>query len=198
MSAGPPTRPSLLVRLRDHRDRLAWAEFVELYAPVVFGFARKQGLQDADAADLTQDVFRSVARAMGRFDYRPGEGGFRVWLFQVARNHLRSFLRRAVRQARFAGTDADSLALDELPAAEELLEDIWEREWRREVFAQACRVVRPQVRPATWEAFHRTAVRGEPGADVAEDLGISLAAVYLARGRVFARLREYVENLERE
>jgi RNA polymerase sigma-70 factor (ECF subfamily) len=198
MSAGSPTRPSLLVRLRDPRDRPAWAEFVELYAPVVFGFARKQGLQDADAADLTQEVFRSVARAAGRFDYRPGAGGFRAWLFQVARNHLRSFLRRAVRQARLAGGGADSLALDELPAAEEPPEDIWEREWRREVFARACKAVRPQVRPATWEALHRTAVRGEPGAAVAADLGLSLAAVYLARGRVFARLREYVENLERE
>src|SRR5262249_52941712 len=56
MADVPPTRASLLVRIRDARDAAAWGEFVDLYAPLVHGFARRQGLQDADAADLTQDV----------------------------------------------------------------------------------------------------------------------------------------------
>src|SRR5690554_6526060 len=104
MSVGPSTRPSPLIRLRDRLDRAAWGEFVELYAPVVFGFARKHGLQDADAGDLTQDVFRSVVGAITRFEYAPARGGFRAWLFQVTRNHLRSFLRREARLARFTAS----------------------------------------------------------------------------------------------
>src|SRR5262249_54046786 len=56
MSDLPATRPSLLVRLRDSRDGQAWTQFVQVYGPVVYNFARKRGLQDADAADLTQDV----------------------------------------------------------------------------------------------------------------------------------------------
>jgi len=52
MAEIPPTRASLLLRLRDAQDGEAWREFVDLYAPLVYGYARKQGLQDADAADL--------------------------------------------------------------------------------------------------------------------------------------------------
>ena len=70
MSDVPTTRPSLLLRMRDAKDHEAWHTFVELYAPLVYRFARKRGLQDADAADLTQDVLRSVAGAMkdGKYD----------------------------------------------------------------------------------------------------------------------------------
>src|SRR5436305_15246010 len=88
MGKAPTTRPSLLVRLRDARDRAAWSQFVELYAPPVYGFARKQGLQDADAADLTQEVLRAVSAAVGRLEYDARLGSFRGWLFTVVRNKL--------------------------------------------------------------------------------------------------------------
>ena len=71
----PPTRPSLLLRLRDPRDEAAWRQFVDLYAPLVYGYARKQGLQDADAADLSQEVLCAVAGAVGRLEYDPRAGG---------------------------------------------------------------------------------------------------------------------------
>ena len=35
MGDSPATRASLLVRIRDARDALAWSQFVELYAPLV-------------------------------------------------------------------------------------------------------------------------------------------------------------------
>ena len=69
MSETPATRLSLLVRLRDARDDGAWSQFVEIYAPLVYGFARKHGLQDADAADLTQDVLQAVSGAIREFEY---------------------------------------------------------------------------------------------------------------------------------
>src|SRR5262249_56151209 len=83
-----PTRASLLVRLRDPRDGAAWREFVERYGPVVYGYVRKQGLQDADAADLCQDVLAAVAGAVGRLNYDPNRGSFRNWLFTVVRRKL--------------------------------------------------------------------------------------------------------------
>src|SRR5262245_60577896 len=133
MRGGPATRPSLLVRIRDHADRTAWAEFVGLYVPLVYGYARARGLQEADAADLVQEVFRSVAAAVRRFDYDPQRGGFRAWLLQATRNHLRSFLRRAARAARVGLPDGATI-LEDLPAAEGR-DDLWEMEWRRHVFA---------------------------------------------------------------
>jgi len=94
MTTSPHTRPSLLVRIRDAADREAWRQFVELYAPLVYRFARRRGLQDADAADLTQDVLQAVARSSGRLEYDPRRGTFRGWLFTVDRNKLHTFLRR--------------------------------------------------------------------------------------------------------
>src|SRR5436305_180592 len=88
MAEIPSTRASLLVRLRDPRDGAAWREFVDLYAPLVYGYARKRGLQDADAADLTQEVLRAVAGAVGRLEYDPARGAFRNWLFTVVRRKL--------------------------------------------------------------------------------------------------------------
>src|SRR5437667_8501877 len=103
MSDAPATRLSLLVRLRDARDDEAWTQFVDLYAPLVYGFARKHGLQDADAADLTQDVLRAVAGAIGKLNYDPRRGSFRGWFFTVVRNKLRNFLSARKRQDQGSG-----------------------------------------------------------------------------------------------
>src|SRR5947207_6680458 len=88
------TRASLLARLGDPQDRAAWRQFVELYASLVYGFARQRGLQDADAADLTQEVFLAFARQAGRWQYDPQRGSFRGWLFGVTRNLLAKFQER--------------------------------------------------------------------------------------------------------
>src|ERR1700751_462217 len=92
MQESPATRASLLVRLRDGGNVGAWQEFVRLYAPIIYGFARKRGLQDADAADLMQDVLRSVSSAVPRLEYDPVRGTFRGWLFTVTRNKVFNFL----------------------------------------------------------------------------------------------------------
>src|SRR5262245_26403774 len=98
MSDPPSTRPSLLVRLRDVGDQDAWRQFVRLYAPVVYAYGRRRGLQDADAADLTQDVLRAVLAAAGRFAYDPRRGSFRGWLFTLAHHRLHDLLARQRRQ----------------------------------------------------------------------------------------------------
>src|SRR5438477_2160410 len=95
MPEAPPTRQSLLVRLRDLQDRQAWGQFVDVYAPPIYGYARKRGLQDADAADLTQACLRQVAAHVGSFEYDPRRGTFRGWLFTLVRNKLRDFRGRA-------------------------------------------------------------------------------------------------------
>src|SRR5947208_4776524 len=88
MAPIPQTRASLLVRLRDPLDAAAWREFVDLYTPLVYGYARKQGLQDADAADLTQEVLGAVVTSVGRLEYDPARGAFRNWLFTLVRRKL--------------------------------------------------------------------------------------------------------------
>src|SRR2546423_9020301 len=103
----PPTRASLLVRLRDPNDAAAWTEFVDLYAPLVYGYARKQGLQDADAADLSQEVLGAVAGAVRRLDYDPRRGAFRNWLFTIVRRKPASLRAAQGRHTPGSGDSAD-------------------------------------------------------------------------------------------
>src|ERR1700722_17276187 len=103
MQESPATRASLLVRLRDGGDAEAWRECVRLYAPVIYGFARKRGLQDADAADLMQDVLRSVSSAVHRLQYEPGRGTFRGRLFPATRNRVFNFLESRSRRVQASG-----------------------------------------------------------------------------------------------
>src|SRR6476620_7878948 len=189
----PHTRQSLLVRLKDPGDHTAWRTFIDVYAPAVFAFARRQRLQPADAADLTQDVCRNVSSALKSFAYDPDRGRFRGWLFTVVRNQLKMF-RRA--EARHARGSIDPVLLADLPDATDA--EAWDLECRRRLFAWACERVKPTVSPVTWQAFWRTAVDDANGEMVAKETGLSPAAVYLARSRVLGKLRQTVAVVEEE
>jgi RNA polymerase sigma-70 factor (ECF subfamily) len=195
MADFPPTRVSLLVRLRNLQDEAAWKEFIDLYTPLVYGYARKQGLQDADAADLTQDVLGAVVTAIGRLDYDPRRGSFRNWLFTLVRRKLANWWAAQGRQTPGSGDSATQLVLEQCPqpGAEETE---WAADWERGVFAWACEQVRRDVTEATWQAFWRTAVAGQPSDEVAAGLGLSVGAVYVARSRVLARLKDLVRSVE--
>src|SRR5205085_2367577 len=121
------------------------------------GFARKQGLQDADAADLTQEVLRAVAAAAGRLDYDPRRGSFRGWFFTVVRNKLRTFLTRRGRQCQGSGDPGAHRLLEEQPAPEEQT-SLWDREYEQRLFTWAAEQVRGGFQDATWRAFWQTAV----------------------------------------
>jgi len=192
----PKTRASLLVRIRNPQDDEAWAEFVGLYEPVVYRIARQRGFQDADARELTQDVLVAVASAIERWEPDPARGKFRTWLFRIARNLSINLLVSRRRHAQgTGGTDFQALLEEqEAPRGED--SDLFDREYRRELFGRAVAQVRGQFREATWQAFWLTSVQGRDIGEVAEELGMSAGAVYIARSRVMARLREKVEQLD--
>ena len=194
MTDQPATRHSLLVRIRDARDAEAWARFVDLYAPLVYGFSRRRGLQDADAADLTQEVLRAVARSARRLRYDSRRGSFRSWLFTVAVNKLRNFLASRKRQPQATGDSSDLRRLDEQPAAEPD-EAEWDREYDERIFAWAAEQVRGCFEDSTWQAFWATAVEDRSPKEVAAELGMSVGAVYIAKSRVIARLKEQIRQL---
>jgi RNA polymerase sigma-70 factor (ECF subfamily) len=196
MGESPTTRFTLLARLRDIGDAEAWSEFVELYAPLLYRLARRHGLQDADAADLTQDVLRSVVGALPRLIYDPQRGTFRGWLFTVARNQVRKFANARKRRPQASGSAAADEFLHNQPAPEE--EADWEREYRTRLFEWAAERVRPHVRPTTWQAFWLTFVEGQDPGEVGAALGLSVGAVYIARNRVLTRIREQVRCHEGE
>ena len=194
----PSTRASLIVRLRDPADVEAWEEFTAIYGPLVRRLARAKGFQDADAADLSQDVFRAVAGAIDRWDPDPNRGSFRGWLFRIARNLIVNFLLAQKRRPRASGESAMRDLLEQQPARDLDPADsaLLDAEYRRELLSFALKRAREQFRTRTWQAFQRTAVDLESPERVAQDLGMTLGALYVARARVMARVRQIVGRVE--
>lgn len=188
------TRASLLLRIRDPRDGLAWAEFVRLYAPLLHAYGMKNGLQDADAADLAQDTLRNVLRAAPEFVYDPARGSFRGWLFTIARNEIRKHARHA-RVGAASGDTNVRLLLEAQPAPDPDADE-WDREYQMNLVRWAANRVKVEFRETTWLAFWRTVVRGDTIDAVAAELGVTTGAVYIARCRVTARIRHEIETVE--
>lgn len=141
------TRPSLLVRIRDFRDELAWGEFSRLYTPLIYRFARGSGLQDADASLVTQDVLVTVARTIHRFEYDRRSGSFRGWLKVVTRSRLSDFQQAQARQVPGSGDTGMLAAIHEQPDPAQ--PDLWDREYRRSLFELAVARIRCEFEDST-------------------------------------------------
>ena len=201
MTGPPTTRSSLLMRIRDPRDGVAWAEFVDIYGPLVYDYGRRRGLQDADAADLTQDVLRAVAAAAGRFAYDPARGAFRSWLFTVTRRKLLDSARRRRPGDRGTGdTDVQKRLEEEQDVRSGGGDegDEWDQAFRQRLLDWAAEQIRGEFRPATWRAFWLCAVEGKATREASASLGMSVGAVYAAKCRVLARLREEIGRARRD
>lgn len=172
------TRHTLLMRVRDPTDGGAWEEFVRLYTPIIFGFLRRRGVSNHDAEDLTQDVFRALARAMPSFEFNESIGTFRNWLFTVTRNKLNTHFGRARRLPSYQSSVPEQAQTKD-----------WDELYMKELFKVACLQVEPQVESSTWQAFWRTAVSQESVEVVAQDLGLEVGNIYTKRSRVLRRIR---------
>lgn len=195
MSEYPTTRISLLMRVRDPQDHQAWSDFVTLYRPVLYRFARRRGFQSADAHDLAQTVLTTVAGKIG--DWEPDEqrARFRTWLSRVAQNQAISMFRRSQTQrAQAAGGSGMVAQLNELADPVDADSDAIIAEYRREIFRYAARIVREEFEETTWQAFWLTSVEMVQVADAAKSLGRSCGSIYTSRSRVIRRLQEVVQR----
>lgn len=188
------TRLSLLLRVRDLGDADAWRDFLECYAPRIFAWCRRFGLQDADAADATQTVLTKLVSALRTFTYDAQRGGFRAWLKTVTR-HAATDL---VTHLRERGTGRSSMLLleqlsDDDPA-EQLHQEL-EHAYRDELLRRASLVVQLRVKAETWEAWQLS--NGSMTApEIARQLAMPIGNVYVARSRVLKMLRDEIARLE--
>lgn len=188
------TSPTLLQRVRGG-DAQAWQRLTDLYGPLVFHWCRRQGVGEHDAADLTQDVFASVARAVAGFQER-ATGTFRGWLWTITKNRLRDFYRRRAVEAGAAG---GTTAWEQLAAVAESLSDDPDEytacDQLDALHRRGIELVRGQFEERTWQLFWLTVVEDRPTAEVAEEFHISANAVRQARSRVLRRLRQELGDL---
>ena len=192
----PETRASLILRLRDAADVAAWDELVAVYGPLVYRLSLRQGLQNADAEDVVQQVFTAVAQSVHQWLERPERGRFRAWLLTIARNIAIKALTRRPLGGLGVGGDPARESLQEIVATDEFLSSQFDIEYRREVYRWAAEQVRETVSASTWSAFHLTHVEGVSIADAAAQLSQSVGNIYIARSRTISRLRELAKQFE--
>jgi RNA polymerase sigma-70 factor (ECF subfamily) len=185
------TSPSL-VRLVKAGDSEAWQQLVRLYAPLVYRWARQANLQDSDAADVLQDVFRAVFNSIGRFQHDRLNDTFRGWLWKITRNEIRRFHRRRIsRPEAVGGSDAREF-LEQVAAADLEPSSLTPDADDQEILHRALDMVSVEFEPRTWQAFWRASVSGESTAEIARNLGMSEGAVRQAKYRVLTRLRQFL------
>jgi RNA polymerase sigma-70 factor (ECF subfamily) len=198
VSESPATRATLLLRLRDANDHDAWNEFLRDYGPMLYRFVRSRGLQDADAADIVQDVFRRVGAAIGRLEYDKEKGGFRAWLFKITRNRLYTYFEKRNRSGPTGNDTAQLELLAQAADHRNELSEQWELEHLRSLASTAMQIVEKNSDPKTWSAFRITAVDGRSAAEAAKALRMSTGAIYVAKSRVTAKLRAEIQRLQDE
>jgi len=176
----------------EHESSGAWEEFVRIYGNQVIRWCRGCGLQDADAADVSQDVLIRFWKHAARFTYDPSRR-FRSYLRQIVRAALADWSERRGPQAR-ASIDVGGV-LESLPAREELIARI-EEAYDTELLDLAMREVKGRVKPHTWQAFHMLAIERLPGEEVARRLAMDANLAYVARRNVQRMIREVIGRLE--
>jgi RNA polymerase sigma-70 factor (ECF subfamily) len=189
------TSPTLLHDLGnpDHREA-AWRAFLQRYQPLIYGWSCRMGLNHDDAEDISAAVLSKLVTALRDFVYDPARR-FRGWLKTLVENEVRSLYRQRARRPgdRGSGHPIVHRQLVERPAPDriaELVEQLDQTLVRDLRDAEeVTRRVRARVEAHTWQAFWRTAVGGESGRDVAGRLGMTVAAVHVAKRRVGQMLR---------
>jgi RNA polymerase sigma-70 factor (ECF subfamily) len=191
--ASVSTSTSLLARVRD-KDPEAWERLVSLYGPVVYRWSRHCGVGEEDSSDVVQEVFRAVSRKIGDFR-RDREGdSFRKWLAAIARSKIVDHFRGQQTQPVAKGGTASRQRLENVP--ETLPVDDSVDGPACDLARHALALLETDFRPQTWQSFWQTAVEKRPAADVAEELGMSVAAVWKAKSRVMLHLREELSGLD--
>lgn len=185
------TSTRLLARVRA-RDEAAWRQLAQLYGPLVYDWCRQARLQPADAADTVQEVFRGVLAGIAAFDHQRDGATFRGWLRSITRHKIADLARRRDQQPPAPGGTTNQALIVQLSADDEgepaaCAAPAVERVARVQ---EALLTLRGEIEDRTWQAFWRTAIEDHPAADVATELHMTPTAVYQAKSRVLARLRE--------
>ncbi len=189
------TSMSLLGRAKAGEEQ-AWRRLVDLYAPLIYEWCRRYGLQAEDVGDVAQEVFVAVARHMKDFRRDRPNDSFRGWLWTITRRKICDHFRNRKGEPDAAGGTDAQMRWAEVPeqppdaSVASLAGGSGNSLERR-----AIELVRASVEERTWQAFWRVAVEGKEAAAVARELGISVQAVYDAKYRIRRKIRQEFEGL---
>jgi len=196
VSLSTATSTYLLDGLKSSDNRTVWQQFVGRYRPAVFKFACGLGLREDDAEDAAQQTILTFATAYQDGKYDREKGSLRHWLFGIARNEIRNTARKLRKREIQIVDQVEQAGFFDRLEDDNRLERTWEEEWRQAVLSQCIEEVRHVFEAQTIEAFELFAWKGWPARRVAEHLGMSENAVFLAKHKVLKRIRELLPLME--
>ena len=170
------TDEALVARCRVDGDRDAFAELVRRYREPVFRLAVSiLGPEfQADAEDVTQEVFLRVHHALAGFR---GEARFSSWIYRIGFNQAVNLKARVRYRTPHLSEDALTQAASQLMDPHERLESVRRRQALAECMRELPDIYQATLRLHDW--------MGESVAEIAPLLGIAVGTVksYLHRAR---------------
>jgi RNA polymerase sigma-70 factor (ECF subfamily) len=188
------TRQSLLLRAQTGETD-AWKNLTDLYRPLILGWLNRQGVPARDLEDLSQEVLLSVVKHLPTFQHSGQRGAFRTWLRTIVCRRAADYWRAIDVDTQARGGSGAAAALQAIADPDSELNRQWDEEHDRYVVHCLLDLVEEEFEPITRQAFRRLALDGVSGAEAAEELGLSVVAVYVAKSRVLARIRQKAEGL---
>ncbi|MCA9127217.1 MAG: sigma-70 family RNA polymerase sigma factor [Planctomycetales bacterium] len=184
------TRTSLLIRIKDPRNTQAWAEFHDLYAPLLYRYARARGLSHDDAEDVRSTCYEAIVKQIPHFDYDSQRGGFKAWLQTLVSRRVIDLMRK--RQY----LTMDSGRLVEVPAVDATADQIWEEHWRKQHLRHCMEQAGLYVSQQSYQAFRLLVEEQCSVSDICERLGMNANQVYKAKAQMLATIRELMQASE--
>ena len=211
-----PTRQSLLGRLKNWDDQESWRDFFDTYGKLLYGLARKSGLNDAEAQDAVQETLMAVAKEMPSFKYNPAIGSFKGWLLEVARRRIANQFRKRSPGKGARGSDgppasqtpaqlppgrrepdeARTPTIERIPDPNsEDLDRLWEQDWQKNLLEVALARVKRRVNAKQYQMFNLYVTQQWPMELVKSTLGVNAAQVYMAKMRLSRMIKAEIRRL---
>jgi len=183
------TPASLVLRIRDQDDQVAWKTFVDVYSPMIYGFCRMKGLQASDAADVSQEALIRIAKAVRTLEYDRSKGLFRDWIATIVHNEIRRHVRRA---------NTNPATIQEQDIASDGVSPEWNEHFQRHIFETALQRCQQHFAKETWKLFEHSWLNKQSVEQVAQTFNVGPDKIYVARSRVLKRLKHEVAVLSDE
>ena len=206
-----PNTPTRLLRtMAKHpvtdEENDAWAEFVELYEPVIRAYIAVEGVASQDMDDAVQNVFMRLVGILRRGGYDRSKGRFRAYLKVVMRRVIIDLFRRqtAARmdvQVPFEEEETDGKpSLPDAMAA--LVPDAaaeFEAKWQKARLAAALNHIFTQtaISEQSREIYRAHALDGEDAREVARRFGVTPEVVRQVKSRISRMVAALVRRMER-
>lgn len=194
------TSATLLERVRNWGDETSWARFFDIYSRIIRSMATKYGLADTQADDVVQATMIRVAERIREFQYNRVTGSFRAWIRCQARATIQLHRQRNEVEARIFHTPRpeEPDVIERSPHGRIDTDLVAEKDWNEAVTGIALSRLRAEVAPLHYQIFDLAVNKQWPVRRISRTFSISMARVYLAKGRVTRLLKQHIRQVQAE